>query len=157
MAQEIERKFLVCGDFRSFATHKIRITQGYICTQPNAVVRIRRYDERAFITIKRADPTGGINHFEWEKEISLAEASDLMQLCKPPFIDKIRYYVPFKNHTFEVDEFYGENEGLVVAEIELQSENEPFEKPEWLGKEVSYDHRYFNASLSINPYKTWKK
>ncbi|MDD4848136.1 MAG: CYTH domain-containing protein [Bacteroidales bacterium] len=157
MAQEIERKFLVCGEYQSFATHKIRITQGYICARPEAVVRIRRYGEQAFITIKRADPTGGINHFEWEKEISVAEATELLLLCEPPFIDKIRYYVPFKNHTFEVDEFFGDNAGLVVAEIELSAENESFEKPSWLGEEVSYDHRYFNAALAKNPFKNWEK
>lgn len=157
MAQEIERKFLVVKEFKPFAKQSVRITQGYICSNVDSVVRIRRMDEKGFITIKKADPTGGINHFEWEKEISLEETLALMKLCHSNVIDKTRYYIPFKNHLFEVDEFYGDNEGLIVAEIELKTEDEFFEKPDWLGEEVSYDRRYFNAALSKNPFKNWNK
>ena len=155
MALEIERKFLVEGDFKPFAKSASRIVQGYMSSIPGRTVRVRVMGEKGFITIK--GPVVGISRFEWEKEIPVSEAYDLLKLCGPEVIDKTRYLVDFGGHTYEVDEFYGENEGLIVAEIELSSEDEIFERPEWLGKEVTGDARYYNSSLLKNPYRFWGK
>ena len=153
---EIERKFLVAStDFISESTTQFRIVQGYLNSNPERTVRIRIKGNRGYITIKGKGNESGMSRFEWEKEISVIEAEALLALCEKGVIDKTRYEVPIGNHTYEVDVFTGENEGLTVAEIELQSENESFEKPNWLGKEVTSDERYYNAYLSNNPFKSW--
>lgn len=156
MALEIERKFLVTGQFKQLASSHEEIVQGYLSSVPGRTVRIRVKGERAYITIKGEGNNSGTSRYEWEKEITVADARELLQLCEPGIIDKIRYYVEIGSKTFEVDEFNGDNEGLVIAEIELSDENEDFEKPEWLGKEVTGDKRYYNASLIKNPYIRWK-
>ena len=158
MAQEIERKFLVSGDFKKEAYGSVRITQGYLSSVPQRVVRVRVKGEKGFITIKGAADETGISRFEWEKEISLQDAQSLLQLAEPVIIDKTRYLIKNTDgcHTWEVDEFHRDNEGLVMAEIELSNENDPFDKPDWLGKEVTGDKRYYNSYLSKNPFKTWK-
>ncbi|MFW5708215.1 MAG: CYTH domain-containing protein [Bacteroidota bacterium] len=155
MPQEIERKFLVKGDFKSNAFNKIRIKQGYLSSVPERTVRVRIKGSNGFITIKGESNATGTSRYEWEKQIPANEAEELLALCEPGVIDKTRYLVKTKNHTFEVDEFYGDNEGLVIAEIELGSEDEAFEKPEWLGEEVTGEKKYFNAMLSKKPYRFW--
>lgn len=155
MAQEIERKFLVKGDFKSEAFKATRITQGYLCSVPERTVRVRVKGDKGFITIKGIGDESGASRFEWEKEIPVAEVQDLLKLCEPGIIDKTRYLVKAGEFTFEVDEFYGENEGLTVAEVELPDENALFERPEWLGEEVTGDKRYYNSMLMKNPYKNW--
>lgn len=156
MAQEIERKFLVAGDFRPFVRKAIRITQGYLSSAPERTVRVRIKGEKGFITIKGKASESGVSRFEWEKEIPVDEVRELLKICEPGVIDKTRYLVDAGNHTFEVDEFYGDNKGLTVAEVELGSEDEAFEKPSWLGEEVTGDVRYYNSMLMKNPYKNWK-
>lgn len=156
MAQEIERKFLVTGDFKSSARKSTRITQGYLSSVPERTVRVRVKGEKGFITIKGIGSESGASRFEWEKEIPVAEVQELLKICEPGVIDKTRYLVEAGPHTFEVDEFYGDNEGLTVAEVELASENEAFERPAWLGEEVTGDVRYYNSMLMKNPYKNWK-
>lgn len=153
MSKEIERKFLVHGDFKSQAFRSERIMQGYLSSVPERTVRVRIKGNEGFLTIKGQSNASGLTRYEWEKEIPVDEARELLQLSEPGMIDKTRYLVQVGKHVFEVDEFYGENEGLILAEIELQSEDEPFEKPEWLGKEVTGDPRYYNAMLSKKPYK----
>ena len=154
---EIERKFLVTSeDFKKEALRKNHIAQGYLNSNPERTVRVRIKGEIGFLTIKGKGNETGMTRFEWETEIALAEAKNLIKLCENGVIDKMRYEVEMGNHTFEVDEFFGENEGLIVAEIELKSEDEIFEKPTWLGKEVTNDERYYNAYLSNNPFKNWK-
>lgn len=157
MAQEIERKFLVCGDFKKDAFGSVRITQGYLNSVPQRVVRVRVKGEKSYITIKGAADETGVSRFEWEKEISLQDAQSLLQLAEPEIIDKTRYLIKNTDgkHVWEVDEFHGDNEGLTMAEIELESENDAFDKPQWLGKEVTGDKRYYNSYLSKNPFKTW--
>lgn len=156
MAQEIERKFLVQGEFKSQAFQAERIIQGYLSSQPERTVRVRIRGDRGFLTIKGKSSENGLSRYEWEKEIPLAEALELMSLTEPGRIDKTRYLVRKGKHIFEVDEFYGENEGLILAEIELKDENEVFEKPEWLGTEVTGDLRYYNAMLTGHPFTTWQ-
>ena len=136
MPQEIERKFLVEGEYKSQAYAQSRIIQGYISSARGRTVRVRIRDGRGYLTIKGASDSSGISRYEWEKEIPLNEAKDLMRLCEPGVIDKTRYLVRSGQHVFEVDEFYGENEGLTVAEVELASENEPFEKPDFIGRKL---------------------
>ena len=155
MAIEIEKKFLVKGDFKSQAHKNTRITQGYLCSVPERTVRVRIKGDKGFLTIKGIGNASGASRFEWEKEIPVVEAEELLKICEPGVIDKTRYLVKKGVHTFEVDEFYGENEGLVVAEIELNAEDESFEKPSWLGEEVTGDKRYFNAMLMKTPYTKW--
>ena len=155
MAQEIERKFLVEGDYKSQAFSQSRIIQGYISSARGRTVRVRIRDGKGYLTIKGASNESGTSRYEWEKELPLEEARELMKLCEPGVIDKTRYLVRSGNHIFEVDEFYGDNEGLVVAEVELQSEDEAFEKPAFLGQEVTGDIRYYNSQLMKKPYKTW--
>lgn len=154
MALEIERKFLVREDFHKETVRAYRIIQGYISSDGGRTVRVRLRDKQGFLTIKGPSLDGGVSRFEWEKEISEDDAMQLLQLCEVK-IDKTRYLVPFAGHTFEVDEFYGDNRGLVVAEIELKSPDEPFEKPYWLGEEVTGDKKYYNAHLCKHPYKDW--
>lgn len=153
---EIERKFLVTSDafLKQFKTQN-RIVQGYLSSVPKRTVRIRIKGEKGFITIKGKTNESGLSRMEWEKEINVKEAEQLLQICESGVIDKIRYEVQLGNHVIEVDVFEGANKGLIVAEIELQSENEFFEKPDWLGKEVTGDVKYYNAYLSKNPYMSW--
>lgn len=155
MSQEIERKFLVKGDFIDQAERSFRITQGYLSLDKERTVRIRIQDKKAFLTIKGKSSAGGLSRFEWENEIDLKEAEELMKLTIGNPIEKIRYLIPLGKHVFEVDVFSGENKGLIIAEVELQSETEIFENPVWLGKEVSGDVRYYNANLVLNPFKSW--
>lgn len=155
MPQEIERKFLVRGDFKSQAFQAVRLTQGYLSSVPERTVRVRIKGNQGYLTIKGKSTVSGISRYEWEKEIPCGEAEELLLLCEPGVIDKTRYLVRAGKHVFEVDEFYGANEGLIVAEIELNSEEEAFEKPAWLGEEVTGDQRYYNAMLSKRPYKLW--
>ncbi len=155
MAQEIERKFLVVGEFKSLAVKSTRITQGYLSSVPERTVRVRLKGDKGFITIKGIGNDSGASRFEWEKEIPVEEVNELLKICEPGVIDKTRFLVKVEEHIFEVDEFYGENEGLIVAEVELTSEDEAFEKPEWLGEEVTGDVKYYNSMLMKNPYKNW--
>ncbi len=155
MGLEIERKFLVNGDFKKDAFKSYHIIQGYICRGTGRSVRIRVRDEEAFITIKGKASKGGLSRFEWEKPIPVNEAMELLELRDGALIDKTRHLVKAGSHVFEVDEFHGDNEGLVMAEVELGSEDETFERPFWLGDEVTGDRRYYNSSLTSNPFKDW--
>ena len=155
MAIEIERKFLVDGDYKALSASHTRIVQGYICSERGRTVRVRLRDERSYLTIKGPSLDGGLSRYEFEKEITRDEALSLLHLCEPGIIDKVRWLVPFGGHTFEVDEFFGENEGLVVAEVELQQADETFERPTFLGPEVTGERRYYNAQLRVRPYKLW--
>jgi CYTH domain-containing protein len=155
MAIEIERKFLVTGPYRDLATHTERIVQGYLSSVPERSVRVRIAGEHAYLTVKGRGSASGVSRFEWEREIPVADAEALLALCEPGVIDKVRHTVPDGGHTFEVDEFHGSNEGLVIAELELQAEDEVFSRPAWLGDEVTGDFRYYNASLARRPYSTW--
>ena len=153
---EIERKFLVCGeDYKQQAFHHSRIKQGYISSRRGATVRVRLRDGQGFLTIKGPSDDKGMSRYEFEKEISAEEAAHLFELCEPGIIDKTRYLVRAGNHTFEVDEFYGDNQGLVMVEVELQSETETFEKPSFIGQEVTGDRRYYNSHLREYPYSQW--
>jgi len=152
---EIERKFLVTGEYKSLASKSYRIAQGYLSSSPGRTVRIRTKGDKGYITIKGKSNESGLSRYEWEKEIPVHEAQELLQLCEPGIIDKTRYEVVFENQTYEVDEFYGKNEGLTIAELELESETTSFSKPAWLGDEVTGDKRYYNAQLSIKPFKHW--
>ena len=155
MAQEIERKFLVTKAFKAQAYAQSRIKQGYISSIPQRTVRVRIRDNKGYLTIKGASNTEGTSRYEWEKELSLVEAEELMKLCEPGIIDKTRYLVRSGAHVFEVDEFYGENAGLVMAEVELASENDAFVKPDFIGEEVTGDVRYYNSQLMKNPFTSW--
>lgn len=156
MAQEIEKKFLVAGEFKESAKKATRITQGYLSSVPERTVRVRLKGEKGYITVKGIGNDSGASRFEWEKEIPVEDVRDLLKICEPGVIDKTRYLVDCDGHTFEVDEFYGDNEGLVVAEVELSDENEAFTRPSWLGEEVTGDKKYYNSMLMKNPYKNWK-
>lgn len=154
--QEIERKFLVLSDLykkEAYAYHMV--IQGYLNTDPQRSVRIRIIEDRGFLTIKGPSSDDGTTRLEWEKEIDPNEAMLLLELCEQTIIKKTRYLIVVGSHTYEVDEFHNANQGLVLAEIELQHKNEDFEKPSWLGKEVTGDERYYNASLSMHPYRSW--
>jgi adenylate cyclase len=154
---EIERKFLVTSDaFKDEAFAKNTIAQGYLNTNPERTVRVRIKGEKAFLTIKGKGNESGLSRFEWEKEIPVLEAQQLLQLCEKGTIEKTRFEVKSGKHVFEIDEFYGNNNGLIIAEIELTSEEEFFEKPVWLGKEVTNDNRYYNAYLSQTPFLEWE-
>ena len=153
---EIERKFLVSGDFRPSVRRSLHLVQGYICTEHGRTVRVRLSDGRGFLTIKGPGSADGTTRFEWEKEIPPDEAGQLLRLCVSGKIDKTRHLVDFGGHTFEVDEFHGENQGLVVAEVELSREDEPFECPAFLGREVTGDVRYYNSQLMKHPYTEWE-
>jgi CYTH domain-containing protein len=154
---EIERKFLVTSDaFKQAAFKKTRIVQGFLNTHPERTVRVRIKGEQGFLTVKGVSNKTGTTRSEWETEISTEDAKQLLNQCEPGIIDKTRYEIKAGNHVFEVDEFLGENEGLIVAEVELNSENEVFEKPLWLGKEVTGELKYYNSQLSLNPFKNWK-
>ena len=154
---EIERKFMVLGDdYKKQSFSSSRITQGYICRDHGRTVRVRKRDDKAYLTIKGASRDGGLSRYEFEKEITLDEADHLMKLCESGVIDKTRFLVRSGMHVFEVDEFYGENEGLVMAEVELQSNDESFEKPSFIGEEVTGDCRFYNSYLSRYPYCLWR-
>ena len=150
---EIERKFLVKGDFLPYVTRKEKIIQAYICNTSEKAVRVRIKGENAYITIKGPSDKNGFSRCEFEYEIPVADAEEMLKLCESGFIEKIRHYVVCENHTFEIDVFSGANEGLVLAELELASENEEFAKPDWLGEEVTGDVRYYNAYLAQHPFK----
>lgn len=155
MAVEIERKFLVTGDFMSVVERSERIVQGYLCTAPHKTVRVRIRGEKAFLTIKGASDAAGVSRSEFEYEIPVADAEELLPLCEPGVIAKVRHLVPYEGYTWEVDVFQGSNEGLIVAEIELPDEDASFELPDWIGEEVTGDKRYYNAMLSQRPYADW--
>jgi adenylate cyclase len=154
---EIERKFLVTSeDFKNVAFSKNRIAQGYLNSNPERAVRVRIKGDKGFLTIKGGSNESGLSRFEWEKEISLLEAQQLLILCENGVIEKIRFEVKVGKHVYEIDEFEGENIGLIIAEVELNSESDFIEKPSWLGKEVTKDNRYYNSYLSNHPYSTWE-
>ena len=156
MAQEIERKFLVKSEaFKTEAFREIRITQGYLSSVPERVVRVRVIGEKGFLTIKGIGNKTGVSRYEWEKEIPVNDVIELLKICEPGVVDKKRYYIKSGKHIFEVDTFYGNNEGLIIAEVELASENEDFIKPSWLGKEVTGNSKFYNSSLVKNPYTKW--
>lgn len=153
---EIERKFLVKTEaFKTEAFKQTRIIQGFLSTNKKRTVRVRLKAEQGFLTIKGKSSKNGLSRFEWEKEISKTEAQSLLKLCKKGVIDKVRYEVNVGKHTFEVDEFFADNKGLIIAEVELNSENESFAKPDWLGKEVTGDIKYYNSQLSKRPFCQW--
>ncbi|GJG64271.1 hypothetical protein PRLR6025_01070 [Prevotella lacticifex] len=153
---EIERKFLVhkTMDWKRQATSCSHIRQGYFAAVNTVRVRIR--DAKAYLTIKGPSTNNGLSRYEFEKEITLDEANHLLQLCEPGIIDKHRYLVPVGSHTFEVDEFHGDNEGLVMAEVELGNESEAFEKPDFIGMDVTGDRRFYNSHMRQNPFKLWR-
>ena len=155
---EIERKFLVKKhpDFRKAAFQVTHIRQGYIPAD-GATVRIRIRDDEAFLTIKGKSADGGMSRYEFEKEITLDEARELLKLCRGGVIDKHRHLVKSGRHTFEVDEFHGDNAGLVMAEVELKNADEPFEKPDFIGPEVTGDRRFYNSRLLVNPFRHWSE
>ena len=163
MPTETERKFQVTGDFMPYVTKSYRICQGYLSSVPERTVRVRIKADKGYITVKGIGSDSGMSRYEWEKEIPVEDASDLLKLCGPGIIDKTRHIVPAVSgedrygcsHTFEVDEFHGENEGLIIAEIELSTEDEEFVRPQWLGEELTGDTRYYNSYLSSHPYKSW--
>ncbi|MFS4492595.1 CYTH domain-containing protein [Maribacter sp. 2308TA10-17] len=153
---EIERKFLVkSNQFKEQASCKTRIIQGFLNTHPERTVRVRIKGDSGFLTVKGISNTSGTSRFEWEKSIDANEAEALLTLCEEGVLEKTRYEIPQGKHIFEVDEFHGENQGLVIAEIELNTEGETFEKPEWLGREVTGTIKYYNSQLSKQPYKNW--
>ena len=153
---EIERKFLVLSnDFIAEAFSKKRIVQAYISSNPDRTVRIRIKGDKGFLTIKGKGNSSGTTRLEWEREIPLQDAETLLSICEGGTIDKIRHEIKVGKHIFEVDIFAGENDGLIMAEIELTAENEVFEKPTWLGEEVTNDERYYNAYLSKKSFKSW--
>lgn len=156
MSIEIEHKFLVTNDdWRRQATHTVHYQQGYLHSDARSSIRIRISATEAWLNLKSA--TIGNHRHEYEYPIPLEDAQEILQkLCKKPIIDKTRHFIRFEHHTWEVDEFHGDNQGLVVAEVELSSLNETFAKPAWLGMEVTNDLRYYNNNLSLSPYKTWK-
>lgn len=156
--QEIERKFLVTSDaYKKEAYVSSRIKQGYICSERGRTVRVRIRDGRGYLTIKGPSFDGGLSRYEFEKEIDLLDAEDLFALCEPGIIDKTRYLVRSGNHIFEVDEFYGDNDGLVVAEVELNTPDESFQNPGFIGREVTGDRRYYNSQLRQTPYCLWRE
>ena len=155
---EIERKFLVLDDsYKQLSYNSSHIVQGYICSARGRTVRVRIRDVRAYLTIKGPSENNGLSRYEFEREIPLDHARQMMRFCEPGIIDKTRWLVKSGPHTFEVDEFHGENNGLVVAEVELSSEEEAFENPHFIGKEVTGDRRYYNSQLRANPYCNWPK
>lgn len=155
MPQEIERKFLVTGEYKSQAYAASHIVQGYLCSASGRTVRVRIRDNKGFLTIKGASNATGTTRYEWEKELPYEEACELMKLCETGLIDKTRYLVHYEGHTFEIDEFHGDNDGLTIAEIELSAEDESFDRPPFLGAEVTGDRRYYNSQLRAHPYKEW--
>lgn len=154
MAQEIERKYMVVGEYKHLAHNSMHLVQGYIASGKRTV-RVRIGDGGAWLTIKGPSRNGGLSRYEWEKPIDGAEAMELLQLAEGAIIDKVRHYIDYAGHTIEVDEFFGDNEGLVIAEIELASEEERVELPEWIGREVTGEKRFYNSHLREHPFKDW--
>ncbi len=153
---EIERKFLVKSEeFKAISFAKNEISQGYLNSNPERTVRVRIKGNQGYLTIKGKGNETGMSRLEWEMGIPVDEARLLLNLCESGVISKVRYEVKFGNHVYEIDEFFGENQGLVIAEIELQSEDEAFEKPNWLGEEVTNNEKYYNSFISKNPFKNW--
>jgi CYTH domain-containing protein len=153
---EIERKFLVTSDvFKKESHQNFRIIQGFLNRDPERTVRVRLKDDKGILTVKGMSSNDGLSRFEWEKDISKKDAKALLEFCEKGVIDKIRYEVKVDKHVFEVDEFFGDNEGLIIAEVELKSENETFTKPDWLGKEVTGDIKYYNSQLSKQSFNMW--
>ena len=153
---EIERKFLVTSqDFKKEAFKNTKIEQGFLNTHKDRTVRVRLIGNQGFITVKGLSSDNGLSRFEWEKEILKEDAKALLKLCEAGRIDKTRYEVEFNKHIFEVDVFHGENEGLIIAEVELKKENESFNKPKWIGEEVTGNIKYYNSQLSLKPFSTW--
>ena len=153
---EIERKFLVLSQaYREAASSHSRIVQGFLNRDPERTVRVRRMDDKGYLTIKGPTNDSGTTRFEWESEISLGEVGNLFDLCERGILEKVRYSVPYGGRIFEVDEFLGENKGLVVAELELEHEDQPFERPSWLGEEVTGQKKYYNSQLSQHPFSQW--
>jgi CYTH domain-containing protein len=157
MAIEIERKFTVTGNFEKDASSSRQITQGYLCADQRRTVRVRIAGDDAFLTIKGPSDEKFRSRYEFEQQIPLADGKELMKLCVSGIIDKVRHYVPAGKHVWEVDVFHGDNEGLIIAEIELESEHELIEIPGWIGMEVTADKRYYNSMLSETPYSQWKE
>ena len=156
MAIEIERKFIVVNDsYKALAYRSDRIAQGYICREGGNSARVRVRGDKGYITIKGPSLDGGLSRYEWEREIPASEALELLKICHGAIIDKIRHLVRCGEHIFEVDEFFGDNEGLVIAEVELNHPDEQFEKPDFIGEEVTGDKRYYNSRLTRFPYKSW--
>jgi len=154
--QEIERKFLVKSEaYKALATKQYHIIQGFLNSHPERVVRVRLKEDKGYLTVKGKSDSSGLSRFEWETEISLEVVESLLKMCEKDLIEKIRYEVIIEGKTFEVDEFYGENQGLVIAEIELQDKLETFKRPTWLGEEVTGQTKYYNSNLITNPYKNW--
>ncbi|WP_034042535.1 CYTH domain-containing protein [Wocania ichthyoenteri] len=154
---EIECKFLVTSNvFKAEAFKSTRIIQGFLNRDPERTVRVRLKGNKGVLTVKGKSSSDGLSRFEWEKEVSKEDAESLFKLCEKGIIDKMRYEVKIENHIFEIDEFFGDNEGLIMAEVELQNEKEAFKKPDWLGKEVTGDIKYYNSQLSKQPYNTWQ-
>lgn len=156
---ETERKFLVVGEFKSLSYNATRIQQGYISSSNGRTVRVRIRGDKGYLTIKGPSGLAGLTRYEFDTEISLDDARDLMRICEPGIIDKTRFLVksPDGRHIWEIDEFYGDNEGLVLAEIELSREDEDFDKPEFIGREVTGDRRFYNSHMRNYPYKLWKE
>jgi len=155
---EIERKFLVVSDaYKSEAFRTTKIIQGFLNTDSERTVRVRLQGENGVLTIKGKSSADGLVRFEWETEISKTDAENLLKLCEPGIIGKIRYEIKVENHIFEVDEFFEDNQGLVIAELELESEDETFKKPDWLGEEITGTAKYYNSQLSKAPFKTWNQ
>jgi CYTH domain-containing protein len=156
MAFEIERKFLVKGEFKHLALSSTYIVQGYLFADKSKSIRVRLRGDKGYITIKSTIDTSTITRNEWEYEIPAPQVNEMLRICGSDIIEKTRYLVQYKNLLVEVDEFYGDNEGLVIAEIELAYEHQVFEKPDFLGEDVTEDPRYFNSELSKHPYKEWQ-
>ena len=155
--REIERKFRVKGNYKKYVSKETKIVQGFLSTVPERTVRVRIKGDQGFLTIKGIGNASGASRYEWEKEISLEDAKDLLVICEPGVINKTRHIIEAdEDLMFEVDEFYGENEGLTIAEIELPSEDTEFSKPSWLGEEVTGDIKFYNSMLMKNPYKNWR-
>lgn len=153
---EIERKFLVTSlDFKNDYFAKNEIAQGYLSSNPERTVRVRIKGDKGYLTIKGIGNETGVSRFEWEKEIEIDEAKQLLKLCEKGVIEKTRYEVKSGKHIIEVDDFHGDNIGLIIAEVELEDENESIVKPHWLGKEVTNDERYYNSYISLNSFKNW--
>ena len=154
--KEIERKFLVKNEvFKKESFKETKIKQGFLSTVPERTVRVRIKGDKGFITVKGIGNESGASRYEWEKEIPVSEVVDLLKICEPGVIDKTRYNVKSGKHIFEVDEFYGDNDGLILAEVELSAEDETIEKPEWLGEEVTGNVKYYNSYLVKHPFKKW--
>ncbi len=156
MAIEIERKFLVKGSFKNLANDVKHIKQGYLNSNPNRAVRVRVCNNLGFITVKGKSSNNGLSRFEWEKPIDINDALQLLLLCEPVPIEKTRYIINYKGHVFEVDEFEGLNQGLVIAEVEIATPDEFIDLPVWIGEEVTNVNKYYNSQLSVNPFLHWK-